>query len=626
MKEFNKCSTQLIRELILPKLNQEVNTSKKYAQLRQVFFSLILSRWFKDRYKGRFSGSNSLFERTVPNIDSGDLTNLTSKEKWNKDYYFNEYKKSFQQGEYNLKEEITTPTGQVIRSYVSGGIEITSESGSPLIGGAYKAIKTIFPVFLLTAAGFLSVSVNGNSAFAKTSLEIGGKRATGLPLEYIVPAKHWMYVIIDQEIGEKIIRKGRPYLSDFYRQDFKTFKDIYTWAVEKEKTNPGISKEIRDKINEIGIKMQAILNAKSEEISEILDTFKYLLASPGMKAEEASVGSLANKLRSGFSEVERKIKTDPDILLNWIDGAVAEIVAAPDKEWKTRKSLKIPKFSEKFETAFRDVELNLRMERAEILKDIRQYLEYGSSPIDDAAMAKEFYDTYIVTGKYKEHPAFSNANNAQDIKNLLTPIFKKQMLIKNFIPDGFHDGSRAGLWEHDIINEHFIIEPDPAFASVNVKHFIIQLKNEGGGVSSSLTQVLPQNTAPPLMPGGIDFTQINYLTQPMGSFQGLDLRLPLLSKAELEGIDISREMAAMEKMVNARIEVSTDRLKRLLAAMSQKDAFSAQRGTQLLPLLLRLCWLKEERGIETTPDFRAVLLIADTGLFVEQGNTKYSLN
>src|SRR3989339_2271748 len=138
LKELNQYSTQLIRELILPKLTQEINTSKKYAQLRQVFFSLILSRWFKDKYKGRFSESSSLFKRTVPNIDSGDLTNLASKEAWSKDYYFNEYKKSFQQGEYNLKEQITTPTGQVIRSYVSGGTDMTGNS-EPLIEGGFEA-------------------------------------------------------------------------------------------------------------------------------------------------------------------------------------------------------------------------------------------------------------------------------------------------------------------------------------------------------------------------------------------------------------------------------------------------------------------------------------------------------
>ena len=139
--------------MILPKLTQEVNTSKKYAQLRQVFFSLILYRWFKDRFKGRFSESSGLLKRTVPGIDSGDLTNLTSKEAWSKDYYFSEYKKSFQQGEYNLKEQIPTPTGQVIRSYVSGGIRPVLEqkninsfnvSGSPLMDKSKMNLRARF--------------------------------------------------------------------------------------------------------------------------------------------------------------------------------------------------------------------------------------------------------------------------------------------------------------------------------------------------------------------------------------------------------------------------------------------------------------------------------------------------
>jgi len=125
LKELNLYSTQLIRELILPKLTQKVNSSKDYANLRQVYFSLILARWFKETYKGRFSGGNSLLERTVPMtklIDSGDLTNLTSKEAWDKSTYFNAYQKSFKEGEYNLSEPVYTPTGQVIRRYMSGGM------------------------------------------------------------------------------------------------------------------------------------------------------------------------------------------------------------------------------------------------------------------------------------------------------------------------------------------------------------------------------------------------------------------------------------------------------------------------------------------------------------------------
>ena len=110
LKELNEYSTQLIKELIIPKLTYAVNTSKRYALLRQVYYSLILAQWFKQKYKGRFlEGSNSI-ERTVPAIakfiDSGSLTSnfqpLTSQSPYSKEFYFQQYQKSFQDGEYNL--------------------------------------------------------------------------------------------------------------------------------------------------------------------------------------------------------------------------------------------------------------------------------------------------------------------------------------------------------------------------------------------------------------------------------------------------------------------------------------------------------------------------------------------
>ena len=121
MKELNEYSSQLIRELIIPKLTKEVNTSKRYAALRQVFFSLVMARWFKDTFTGKPGQYAQL-------IDSHNLNNLTSKQAWNKTHYFNEYKKSFEKGEYNLKEDIYTPAGQMIRSYVSGGMNMSSSA------------------------------------------------------------------------------------------------------------------------------------------------------------------------------------------------------------------------------------------------------------------------------------------------------------------------------------------------------------------------------------------------------------------------------------------------------------------------------------------------------------------
>jgi hypothetical protein len=131
LKQLNEYSSQLIRELIIPKLTKEVNTSKKYAALRQVYYSLILAQWFKARHQGLSSSLGPARDKqgTVPDvysrlINSRDLTNLTSKEFYSKETYFKAYQKSFKDGEYNFQTPVSTPFGQVIRSYFSGGFQV----------------------------------------------------------------------------------------------------------------------------------------------------------------------------------------------------------------------------------------------------------------------------------------------------------------------------------------------------------------------------------------------------------------------------------------------------------------------------------------------------------------------
>lgn len=115
LKELNEYSSQLIREKIIPKLSKEVNSSKKYAALRQIFYSLILSRWFKHKFAGK--------EGLYPNlINTANLNGLTSQSTWTKTTYFQEYQKSFSKGEYNIKEQVNGLMGPVIRTYFSGGI------------------------------------------------------------------------------------------------------------------------------------------------------------------------------------------------------------------------------------------------------------------------------------------------------------------------------------------------------------------------------------------------------------------------------------------------------------------------------------------------------------------------
>lgn len=121
LKQLNEYSSQLIRELIIPKLTQEVNSSQRYASLRQVYYSLILAQWFKAKFSGKAGRYASL-------IDRHNLSGLTSKTPWSKTTYFKQYQQSFKDGEYNLKEQVSSPFGQTIRSYFSGGIKLATSS------------------------------------------------------------------------------------------------------------------------------------------------------------------------------------------------------------------------------------------------------------------------------------------------------------------------------------------------------------------------------------------------------------------------------------------------------------------------------------------------------------------
>ena len=154
LKELNEYSTQLIRETIIPKLTREVNSSQRYAKLRQGYYSLILSRWFKARFNSKESQGHQVTrsqgENYINLIDRRNLTNLTSEELWDKITYFNQYKDSFNKGEYNIKEPTFTAYGQSIRSYTSGGIGIGQAilpfeadmqgqgAGSPIRGGSFQ--------------------------------------------------------------------------------------------------------------------------------------------------------------------------------------------------------------------------------------------------------------------------------------------------------------------------------------------------------------------------------------------------------------------------------------------------------------------------------------------------------
>ncbi len=109
-------SSQIIRDIVIPELEKEVNTGKNFAQLRQIYHALILANWYKTRLK------DALLNQVYANQGKVQGIDLADKDVKNKIYqrYLSAYKK----GVFNyIKEDVNNANKQPLpRKYFSGGL------------------------------------------------------------------------------------------------------------------------------------------------------------------------------------------------------------------------------------------------------------------------------------------------------------------------------------------------------------------------------------------------------------------------------------------------------------------------------------------------------------------------
>ncbi|MBI4981666.1 MAG: hypothetical protein HZC15_00730, partial [Candidatus Omnitrophica bacterium] len=196
-----------------------VNSSKRYASLRQVYYSLIMAQWFKARYHSqrtdnreqstdsslRAPQGRSNLDSTITNlIDSKNLSNLTSKTPWFKDTYFQAYKKSFSQGEYNLKEQVYGTTGQTMRSYVSGGMVL--DASSAITQQATTTQRSGF-TFLGAGSPIGAVGLNMEAVSLPATpnyKEMFSKKLTGIERERRILSAKVSNALRELKLGDKV--------------------------------------------------------------------------------------------------------------------------------------------------------------------------------------------------------------------------------------------------------------------------------------------------------------------------------------------------------------------------------------------------------------------------------------
>lgn len=119
--QVTKITASLMREIVVPEVEKAVNQSEEFSKLRQIYHSLVLASWFKQRFNDSFF---SLY------IDSGNTKGVNSKDAGLKDQIFGLYVDAFKKGVYNYvkKEYDATVNRKVKRAYFSGGVTVESSA------------------------------------------------------------------------------------------------------------------------------------------------------------------------------------------------------------------------------------------------------------------------------------------------------------------------------------------------------------------------------------------------------------------------------------------------------------------------------------------------------------------
>lgn len=117
LEETKNIQTEIIKEIIVPAIEHEVNVGKNFAPLRQIYHSLILAKWYKETVKR--SVLSDLY------VDQAKVAGVALEDHAFKQTIYDQYMRAYQKGVFNfIKEDYDAVSQQMIpRKYFSGGIK-----------------------------------------------------------------------------------------------------------------------------------------------------------------------------------------------------------------------------------------------------------------------------------------------------------------------------------------------------------------------------------------------------------------------------------------------------------------------------------------------------------------------
>jgi len=140
--QTSSATTQIMRDILIPAIEKEVNEGEHFARLRQIYAAMILSAWYKIRLKETLLGAVYTNKNKVAGVEFNGGPD--------KNKIYDQYLEAVKKGVYNfVREEQDPATGDILpRKYFSGGVD-ASELVKTVEAGIVSGPQEAAPVALL---------------------------------------------------------------------------------------------------------------------------------------------------------------------------------------------------------------------------------------------------------------------------------------------------------------------------------------------------------------------------------------------------------------------------------------------------------------------------------------------
>ncbi len=182
-------STEIIKSLIIPELEKEVNEGYDFAPLRQIFQALILAQWVKTYHRHLIAPLNYIDQNKLEGINVVDQENVNG--------LYTKYLQYYKKGSYNLIREDNINGQVLVQRYFSGGVSYDPSMAvyvnrplewinKILSKGKFVLASVVFAAVLSSSGGAQSreitsvVSLAGKGDVVLSSL-VGSREFKNLP-------------------------------------------------------------------------------------------------------------------------------------------------------------------------------------------------------------------------------------------------------------------------------------------------------------------------------------------------------------------------------------------------------------------------------------------------------------